>query len=169
MPDIDDAALKVSDLKLLMDNYQNVVQLNTILLEQQKKIIELQKDVISKQEIASAKQVRICDRLDTVAEKLGTCIDKLEKTNDVIYAACEDIERNIIKRVDHVDDSFSNFKLDTVKQHSGINKNVYIAWIGTGTIILALVGLLVTVIGKFELLKEVHELVHQLVTHFVGN
>jgi hypothetical protein len=168
MADTNDSPLKVGDLKLLMDNYQNVVQLNTILLEQQKKIIELQKELISKQEIASGKQDRICDRLDSVAEKLAICIDKIEKTNDVIYAACEGIEKNIISRVDHVDDSFSNFKLDTVKQHSGINKNVYIAWVGSATIIIALITLLISVFGKLDMIKEIHELVHELVKYFIG-
>lgn len=163
----ENSILKVSDLKLLMDNYQNMIQLNTIILEQQKKIIELQQQVMSKQETASKNQERTCDRLDSVVEKLGICIEKLEKTNDVIYAACEGIEQNIIKRVDHVDDSFSSFAIDTTKQHSGINKSVYIAWVGTGTVIVALVSLLITVFGKFELLSEVHDLVNQLVTHFI--
>jgi hypothetical protein len=161
-------SLKISDLKLLMDNYQNVVQLNTILLEQQKKLLELQQQLISKQNESATKQIRICDRLDTVAEKLGICIQKLEKTNDVVYAACEGIEGNILKRVDHVDDNFSSFKLDTIKQHTGINRNLYIAWIGTGTIILALISLLITAIEKFKLLEEVHTLLHQLVVHFLG-
>jgi hypothetical protein len=169
MTDYNDSALKVGDLKLLMDNYQNVVQLNTILLEQQKKIIELQKELISKQETTSGNQVRVCDRLDSVVEKLKICIDKLEKTNDVIYAASEAIEKNIISRVDHIDDSFSDFKLDTTKQHSGINKNVYIAWVGSATIIIALITLLISVFGRLDMIKEIHELVHQLVTHFIGN
>jgi hypothetical protein len=168
MTDDYNSALKISDLKLLMDNYQNVVQLNTILLEQQKKIIELQQQIMTKQEAETKNQERTCDRLDSVVEKLRICIEKLEKTNDVIYAACEDIERNIIKRVDHVDDSFTRFSVDTVKQHSGINRNVYVAWIGTGTVIVALVGLLITVFGKFELLNDVHDLLNKLVTYFIG-
>ena len=124
-------------LKLLMDNYQHVVQLNTILLEQQKQIVELQKEVVKNQESISKNQSNIYEKIS------GILPGGFKETNENIdnkYKCLDDAMHgrfdSTILKVEDTKTSVNSLNLDMVKQHSGITNKLYVALVGSAVVLL---------------------------------
>lgn len=166
-PGIDDnTGLSFGDLKLLMDNYQNMIQLNTVLLEQQKHVIELQHEIIRRQDSISIKQNTTCNKLDNIATTLATCVSTLQETIKNTTNSCADIESNLGNKVGNTGNKVDSLHLDMVKQHSKITNKIYVALGGSVLVILALVGLLITAYGKYDVLTDIHEMVQRILLFF---
>lgn len=165
MPD-NKLSLSSEDIKLLMGNYQNIIQMSTILLEQQKQLLSIQNQVLQKQEILTSDQNVTHTQLGGVNEKLEGCIKNIQSTHDTIQTSCVNIDKSISDKLTDTKQQVQELKIDTVKQHASINKNVYIAWVGTGTIILALVGLLISIFDKYNTIDKIFEIVNQLSHYF---
>jgi len=152
-----DNYLHFSDLKLLMDNYQNVVKLNTILLEQQKQIIELQKEILKNQNNILCEQTDICKKLNNVVTKMDICASHFKDIEDdykSLDAALHSRFNDSTLKSDVIKESIDNINLDMVKQHSGISLKIYAAWGGSIAIILTLITLLTTSYSKLESIIE---------------
>lgn len=165
-PDLEHIRLSFGDLKLLMDNYQNMIQLNTVLLEQQKHAIELQHDVIRRQENISVKQIKTCERLDVIINKIDLCVDGFQKTIETTKSSCSTVKSVIVDKVDDTENKVDSLRLDIVNQHSKISNKIYVALGGSAVVILALVGLLMTAYGKYTILQEVHDMIQQMILFF---
>ena len=161
-----DSSLSPEDLKLLMGNFQNIIQMNTILIEQQKSLISAQNQVIQKQDQITNKQNTTCIQLDKIATKLSECADNLKATNESIQTSCGNIDNHISGQLAETNKSVESWKLDVVKQHSSINKNVYIAWGGMVTIIIGLLSLLIAAYERFGIINQIHQTLQQLVQYF---
>lgn len=176
MPEKNESALHLhyGDLKLVMETYQNVVQLNTLLVEQQKQILELQKEILKAQNTVSEKQYKINDRIERM-------IKNMEKETDNFHQEVKGLETALHTRFDLVDSSIhgrfdlsdgkisdtkqsvDSMNLSMVKEHSGITNKLYVALVGSVLIVLALIGLLTTSLEKFSLIEHVHTAVEKIV------
>lgn len=167
--------LNYTDLRIVMETYQNVIQLNTLLVEQQKQILELQKELVKSQTSVSDKQFKINEKIESMIKKVEKETDNFHKEVKELDAALHErfnsTEGSIHGRFDSTDGKVvetktlvNSMNLDMVKQHSGLTNKLYIALVGSGLIILALIGLLTTSVEKFSLLGHIHEMVEKIFT-----
>jgi hypothetical protein len=157
--------LHFNDLKLLMDNYQNVVRLNTILLEQQKQIVELQKELVLNQRSILKDQGCMCERIDKVIGKIDLCSDnfkQIENCNKLLDADLHARFNDTITKVDNIRDSIDDVKLDMVKQHSGISLKLYGALGSSIAVILGLLTFLISTYDKFKILDNISDMLHKI-------
>lgn len=160
-----DSYLHFSDLKLLMDNYQNVVKLNTILLEQQKQIIELQKDIIRNQAGIIKDQGSLYDKIEKVLTRLDSGTDQLKQANDnykCLEGALHSRFDAAVIKVEDTKESIDNCKLDMIKQHSGISLRLYIALGGSIAIIITLITLLVSTYDKLSTIENIQNMIQKI-------
>lgn len=165
--------LHLSDLKLLMENYQNVVQLNTILLEQQKQIVELQKEVVRNQGNISRSQTDIYDKIDGMISKVDLCPQSFKQTNDNIEGKYKDLDSamhgrfdSTVLKVESTKQAVDSVKLDMIKQHSGITNRLYVALVGSVVIILTLIGILTTAYEKVKIMENVSNMINKIMIFF---
>lgn len=160
-----DSYLHFSDLKLLMDNYQNVVKLNTILLEQQKQIIELQKDIIKNQGGIIKDQDNLGDKVEKVITRLDLGTEQLKQVNENYKCLETSLHSRFDAAVIKVEDtkqSIDNCKLDMVQQHSGLTLRLYIALGGSIAIIITLITLLVSTYDKLNAIQNIQNMIHKI-------
>lgn len=162
----DKSALTPEDIRLIMGNYQNVIQMNTILIEQQKQLLELQKQVLTKQDTISTNQNQAGGELKDIANKLDVCANASSDTNKSIQSSCEKLGDSLDNQLKSNEDKIDNLNVDLIKQHSGINKNIYIAWGGMASIVLGLVTLLLGMYERFEMLDDIQHLLENLAQYF---
>ena len=162
----DHSSLASTDIMLLMENYQNIMQMSTIVQQQQNQLITLQNKLVVKQDTISQRQDDAIRELTTITDKIKECSDNLAKTNESIKACCKTMEDVMGAKIDLVKTDIDDWKVDVVKQHGTINRNVYIAWGTMATIVLGVIALLVTAYEKFALLDKMNEILIQLVQYF---
>jgi len=158
--------LHFSDLKLLMENYQNVVQLNTLLLEQQKQILDLQKELKNSQYSTSENQSKIFDKIENIIKSIESQSGSFQQTNSLVTnldSALHNRFNSSDSKTEETKVAISSMNLDLTKQHSGIVNKLYVALVGSGLIILSLVGLLITTYEKLGIINHIHELVEKIV------
>jgi cysteinyl-tRNA synthetase len=119
-----DDNLTKDDLMLLMESYRNMITMHKTILDQSTKTIEKLENITSKQDAISTKQTSVCTSLSKITDKLDDVIGGSNKT-------VEKMEKHAEKSVD---------------THNKIISKVHVGWIGMGTIILGLIGLVVTII-----------------------
>lgn len=162
----DDIKLSFSDLKLLMDTYQNMIQMNTILLEQQKQLIELQTTISKNQGSINIKQDKAYEKIDSISKSISEYSKDLESITTVLKQSHETLGETFSSKLLKTQDKLDKFQLDVVSQHSGLNNKIYVALIGMGSIILALLGLLGSVLSKYTTIDELHSMLHKIITYF---
>lgn len=156
--------LNKDDLFLLMESYRNMIEMHSTLAEQQKQIIELQNKIMTKQEGITLSQTRSHDHFDRIAEKLNECISTLKKTNETIAASCSSLENKVSNEVGVVNDKVGNYELESTKQHSSISTKIYVAMGGMATIIIGLITLVITILGKFNSIDEINKILNQILS-----
>ena len=167
MPD-NNNMLGLSDLRLLMDNYQNIVKMNTILLEQQKQVVDLQKNILNKTDEIARTQIQVCNTLNNVASILDTCADKFIKlTNDTLSTYVK-INDNITHNFNKVKDKLITVNIDNAKEHSGIKNKIYVAMVGSGAVVVSLITLLIIVYDKYQIIANIEYIVNQILQKIVG-
>lgn len=177
MPNPEDALhLHYSDLKLLMENYQNVIKLNTLLLEQQRQLLELQKDLAKNQNVISERQAKIRDKIHTMIDKVDNQYEKMTQTfptiesSQIVHKNIEDalhgrFDSTIIK-IDNAKSAVDSMNLDMTKQHSGVTNKLYVALVGSALIILALIGMVTSMADKYRILHNMHEALDKIMIFF---
>lgn len=157
--------LNKEDLYLLMESYRNMIQMHSTLAEQQKTIIELQNEIMNKQEKLSSKQSTSCDQLEKISKELEGCSANLTKANDNIISSSGRIDKSISTEISTVKDKMGRQQVDLTKQHSSIINRLYISYGLMASIIIGLVTLIVSLIDKYNLLKDIHNLIHKTATY----
>ncbi len=165
----DTLQLHFNDLKLLMENYQNVVQLNTLLLEQQKQIIALQKELVQSQTTISDRQSKVNDKISNLISKADSQNNTFQQLNNLVQIKTKDLDSAFHGRFDiearKIDDTkalVNSMNLDMVKQHSGLTNKIYIALVGSGVIILALIGILTESLKDFKAIEVLHVMINKI-------
>lgn len=109
------------DLVLLMESYRNMITMHQTILDQSSKTIEKMDVIVNKQDTLFSKQGQICNSLDKITGSLDTAARNL---NDVAKNA-------------------NNHEKKTIEEHGKITNKIYLGWIGMGTIIIGLIGLII--------------------------
>jgi len=118
------------DIFLLLESYKNNIELSSTLLEQQRQLLTKQEELIKKQDSA-------CDDLKEVLKKSDQCaINSLN------------IQAKVLE-------SQTLIKTDMLKDNNKIHTNMYIQLGCLFTIIISLIGLLITLFEKFSYIKAI--------------
>jgi hypothetical protein len=132
----DPPAVNRDDLLLMMESYKNQIELNTTLLTRQEVIITKQEEIIGK-------LAEILDLQSKVLVDVGAVPDSLEK---LIHELCEATGETCKSVNTAVDQSLSAARQAQIREHNGINNRIYLGWVGMGTIVIALIGLIVNLL-----------------------
>jgi hypothetical protein len=128
------------DLLLMMESYKNQIELNTTLLTRQEVIITKQEEIIAKQEEAVTKLTEILALQGKVLASVGAVPDSIEK---LVHQLCEATGETCKGINTALDKSLSAARQAQIREHNGINNRIYLGWVGMGTIVIALIGLIV--------------------------
>ena len=162
----DHSSLASTDIMLLMENYQNIMQMNAILQQQQKQLIDLQNKILYTQTDMSKTQVDTINQIDKMLDKLLDCACNIQEISKVLKDNFDNVEDSIMTKLELNDKSVSDLKIDNIKQSNSINKTMYGAWVGMITIIIAITSLFITSYEKFSSLDKIYKLLEQLTQYF---
>jgi hypothetical protein len=133
----DEKYLTKNDLTLLMESYQNMFLMHKNILDQQsgmsdylKQIIDTQNKLVTSQSTDYHELGKIADKLDIVAIQLQKTTDGLDATEDKLRDKIDDVKKDVKEH----NDTFLKFI-------GNINNKMYLAYIGSGTVILGLIAL----------------------------
>lgn len=143
------------DLDILMSSYGNMVELNTLIAEQLKQIIEMEKNILSKQDNITTKQKATCEALTNLLSKLNDLALTFKEMKPNLTEGHEDI----LEKLSVIKDKISSHELETVKNDSKISTKIYIAWGLTGTIVLSLITMIITISSKYGKLEPIYNLI----------
>jgi uncharacterized protein YoxC len=143
-----DAYLSKEDLFILLETYQNSIQLNTTLLEKQNAINEKQDALLNKQK-------QLCDNINKVIHNLSELAKELHDVQQIMNKDCESKQKNLITAIGSVSEKIDSQSISTVKDHSNLNVKIYVALGSMGGIIAALIGLLITAYNKMEVIESI--------------
>ena len=160
------STLTLADLHLLMENYQNILQMSTLVLEQQRHILEVEKDILKKQENLSGNQISASSDINKALDGLKYCSELIEKTNNSISASCSTINNSLASKIEKTDKSISDLQLKSVEQSNKITNKIYIGMAGSAGVIISLIGLITLVYSKYEIISEIHKMVTSLLNYF---
>lgn len=121
------------DLVLLMESYRNMITMHQTILEQIGRTISKTEDITKQSEMHLRKQTEICTSLRVISNDVKEISDNLSINKS----------------------SIENFEKKSIEQHGKVINKIHIGWIGMGTIVMALIGLVIS------LLQFMH---HQLPT-----
>lgn len=126
-----EADLTKQDLTIMMQSYENMILMHKTVLDQQGHIINTLKDVIMKQDEISGKQMSSVTLLQGVTGKLDECSEKLSKSQE-----------KLDRQSDNLIDKLNGHNIDSIKEHGKIKNRLYVAYGGSGVIIIALLGII---------------------------
>ena len=139
--------LSRKDLTLLMESYRNTIELHTTLLEQQKQVLDFQHTIIEKQDSMLGKQSKVYDQLSALVKSLGSCATNLEKNNKSIIETLSSVKDGVEDEVEKVGTKIEGTRVENVTQHSAITNKIYVGMVGSGMIIITLIGVIIKLSG----------------------
>ena len=150
------------DLRLLLDNYQNIMQMNTVMLEQQKQLLISQKELIGKEEDTHINQIRFQSNMGSIIEKTNLCIQNLSEMHDIVTDVYTKLNSLVTQKFDIIENKLEKIHISTIKEHGGISNKIYYALIGSVTVIISLVALLKVVYSKYEIIKNIEKMTYDI-------
>jgi hypothetical protein len=123
-----DETLTKDDLVLLMESYRNVITMHETILNQTSKAIEKLDLIATKQDYIASKQSDTCKSLEKCSGRLD----------------------DIFKAEGHVIDKIDKHHEKSIDTHSKITTKIHLGWIGMGSIIIGLIGIIVTIVMVFH-------------------
>lgn len=121
------------DLVLLMESYRNMITMHQTILDQTTKTISKLDDIITKQNDIISKQGAVCNSLNMITGKIDQTNGKLKDTINKMGT----VEDKIGEKID-------NHETKRIESDQKIVSKIYLGWIGMGTIIVGLLGIIVT-------------------------
>jgi hypothetical protein len=135
MPD----QLTKDDLVLLMESYRNMIIMHQTILDQTNKTIDKLNGMSEKQDFIFSKQNNLYDTLKNIVEKVNNSSLELKSNNE----KTEELKSNIVEKL-------NSHELKSTEDHSKLTNKIYIGWIGMISIILALIGLGLTLLNLIK-------------------
>ena len=129
------------DLLLLMKSYENTIQLNTTLLEQQKRVID--------------DQTKILNRLVDLSHNIDGIVSKqrdLMTTIQELASSCDNKTATVQREI-------SESRVDSVKNHGSTKTRLTFVYGGLFTIVISLIGLLVS---SYKYLPDILKIVEAI-------
>jgi len=124
--------LTKDDLVLLMESYRNMITMHQTILDQTNKTIDKLDTIATKQDSLFSKQGSICNQLGSMNGKIDI-LDKLDTGDNI-----DDLKTKVI-------DKLQDHEKKSIEDHGKITNKIYLGWIGMGTIIIGIVGLMATI------------------------
>jgi tetrahydromethanopterin S-methyltransferase subunit B len=118
------------DLVLLMESYRNMITMHQTILDQSEKTIEKMDNIANKQDSLFSKQSSICNTLNKVSANLDDTTRSLADAGKAATA----------------------HEKESLQQYSKLINKIHLGWVGMGTIIMGLIGLIIIL---FDLYKNV--------------
>jgi DNA repair exonuclease SbcCD ATPase subunit len=138
-------SLRKDDLVLMMDSYKNMITMHQTILEQSAKIIELLSNISIRQDSIASRQEKICNILSEISKKLDDCSLKLQTGGDKVESLKSGLGDALKNVSESIKEKINNHNTKSIEDHNKITNKVYIGWIGMGSIILALLSLILIV------------------------
>lgn len=126
--------LTKDDLVLLMESYRNMITMHQTILDQTTKTIDKLDNITTKQDSIISKQGMVCNSLSNITDKIDT-------TNGNLKSTVEKIDKLGGKVSDKIDDH----EKKRMESDGKITSKIHLGWIGMGTIIVGLLGIIMTI------------------------
>jgi len=159
-------SLEAFDLRLVMDNYRNLLQMSTILVEQQKQLMDTQRQILEKHENVSIKQATVCVALDKIITSLDDCAKELITVNKSVGDMCHELSSTLEDSFEKSNETLVDVRVDNTKEHSSIKNKIYVAMGGTAAAIVSLVTLFILLMERNTILSQVSENISKLLSYF---
>jgi len=165
-----DKAFSRDDLFLLMKSYENSVQQNTILLNQQQLMLQHQDELVKKQN-------EICSIIQTILDKLSNCsinvarvevgIQKsiglisetmsheTEKASLVMSNIISDQNTKMVENRSKCEEEHTGVISNFSKDHHGLSIKIYGLYGLLGGIIISLITLIIDLNKKIDVISEI--------------
>lgn len=138
MPD----QLTKDDLVLLMESYRNMITMHQTILDQTNKTIDKLDVISTKQDSLFSKQGSLCSSLNDITEKVVDSSTNI-KTNST---KVDDLKSGLIEKL-------NSHEIRSTEDHGKLTNKIYIGWVGMISIIIALIGLGLTLIHNMPIIK----------------
>ena len=125
------------DLVLLMESYRNMITMHQTILDQTTKTIDAMGVIATKQDSLFSKQSAICNTINGMSDKMAQYSTDCNASLTTSTAKMDDFKNTVIK-------TLNSHEKKTIEEHAKLANKIYVGWIGMGTIILGLVGLIYT-------------------------
>jgi len=136
--------LSRDDLFLLMQSYENTIKLNTMLLEQHKKLIEDSNKILSRQIESTTKLGVIFDGIETIGSTLSHSLQEIrDRKNDI----------DQVKETVH--EKMNSYHLEHIQLFGSLKTGLNITYVAITSLVISLLGLIYTVFTKLELLEKI--------------
>jgi uncharacterized protein YoxC len=136
------------DLVLLMESYRNMIIMHQTILDQSSKTIDKLDGIATKQDNLFSKQNMICNTLSSITEKIENTNDKLRDTVkkiDGVGGKIDGVEDRISNSETNISNRIEEHGKKSVDDNSKIISKIHLGWIGMGTIVLSLIGIIITI------------------------
>ena len=142
MPELQ--AMSRDDLFLLMQSYENTVQLNTTLLNQHQKLLEDSKSLLEKHSEIIVNLNSLTDKQQRISETITTIVDK-------ISILSEHHERNI----ENIEVKLDEHRVECLKDHNQQKTKIMVIGAAIGGVGVTLLGLVVQMWAKYEIIDAI--------------
>jgi hypothetical protein len=146
------------DFNTLMTSYKNMIEVNTVVFEQLKKIIEIQQSILQKTDQDSERQKIILDGLTQLMSTLTSMTTTYKDMSGKLEAHSD----NFARESKTFSEKFQNYELNLVKSDSRIVNKIYVAWGLMGTISISLIGLVITILQRNSAIEEIAKVILQI-------
>lgn len=119
-----DEKLTRDDLVLLMESYRNMITMHQTILDQISRTMSKTEDITKASDAHLQKQIEICSSLKVISNDVKDISSKLSiNSNDI-----------------------EEFEKKAIEQHGKVINKIHIGWIGMGTIVVALIGIVISLL-----------------------
>lgn len=134
--------LTKDDLVLLMESYRNMITMHQTILDQTNKTIDKLDVISTKQDSLFSKQGNLCSSLDNIMKKVVDSSINIKTNNTKV----DDLKSGLIEKL-------NNHEIRSTEDHGKLTNKIYIGWVGMISIIIALIGLGLTLIHNTPIIK----------------
>ncbi len=154
--------LNRDDLFLLMQSYENTIRLNTMLLEQHKKLLEDHNIILDKQIEAASNLSTIMDNVAGHSEKIESVENRVMSSLEEVSSLLRDSTREVINRKDDITTSKTELQekinsnhIENIQLLGGLKTRLVTTYVLIGGLVVSLVGLTYNVVTKLEIVKDI--------------
>lgn len=131
------STINKEDLFLLLEAYENMIKLNTTLLDQQSKLLEQHNQILDKQNQVGVDINKVLEEIAAHTKEVGG------------------LHKEISKSVTGITLKQTDCRANCGQDFSKIATKVYVGWVGMGVIITSLLALLINSWSKLDLIKAI--------------
>ena len=147
-----------NDFNILMNSYKNMIEVNTVVFEQLKKIIEIQQNILQKNDQTAEKQKLTLDAMNQLLTTLNNMTQAYKDLNNKL----DEHSETMADESKSFSNKFQNYELNLVRSDSRVVNKIHIAWGLMGTIVIGLVSLVASVLARNADVEQLIKMVNVL-------